>query len=126
MYNADGSVVESKLRVLSRTYPQATAGTLTSYKFDTITAHFTMTYIPLKTISLDDVDARTTIVYFNEELHYAGSGVKVEVSPAQGFAIRCSAANTVSIVQTADFEGEEATVTVSRCASVKCTCTNRQ
>ncbi len=35
MYYANGTVVESKLRVLSRTYPQVTAGALKSFKFDT-------------------------------------------------------------------------------------------
>lgn len=131
MYNADGTVVESKLRVLSRTFPQFTAGTLKNFKFDTATAHFAMTYVPLVTLSAADKESRTTVIYYNQELHYQNRGVHVEVKLSDAsvvaedvFTVRCSAANQVSIVQTAVFEGET-TVTLTRCLTEKCTCSNK-
>jgi hypothetical protein len=43
--DADLSTVKpDKLRLLVRTYPQATAGTLGSYHYDPTTGRFTMTY----------------------------------------------------------------------------------
>jgi hypothetical protein len=131
MYNADGTVVESKLRVLSRTYPQFTAGTLKGFQFDTASAHFSMTYTPLPTLSPADKERRSTVIYYNQELHYQNRGVQVQVQLSDDaataedvFAVRCSAANQVTIVQTAAYQGD-ATVTVSRCKGTKCTCSSK-
>ena len=83
LYNNNGTVSENKLRVLSRTYPMAVAGTLSSYNFRVeLAGLFTMEYLPWVTSSAEystsTASSRTSILYYNEELYYS-KGVHVQV-----------------------------------------------
>lgn len=138
MYDAEGNIVESKLRILSRTYPQAVAGDLHSYSFDTNTALFNMSYTPLKSIAGLNRPALSTVIYYNREVHYVGRGVMVTVTYPSSSAtqvitedtagesalsVRCDGENNVLIVQNADFSSDgDVVVTVARCAEKRCTC----
>jgi len=74
MYSAEGGHLSyEKLRVLSRTYPQVTAGTLGKFMFNSRNAHFDMSYVPF----VDRKDL-TTFVYMNKELHYP-HGAKIDI-----------------------------------------------
>ena len=69
-----GSLSQQKLRVLSRTYPRATAGELNSFLFNSRTGVFTMNYTPV----LNEYKL-TTEIYFNRDTHYK-NGVRFKVS----------------------------------------------
>jgi len=69
-----GSLSQQKLRVLSRTYPRATAGELNSFLFNSRTGLFTMNYTPVV-----GQYKLTTEIYFNRETHYK-DGVRFKVN----------------------------------------------
>ena len=84
LYLNNGTVAQDKLRVLSRTYPEVTAGTLLNYSFHVeLTGMFTMNYQPwvgsASTSAIDSPLARVSSVYYNEELYYP-KGVHVKLS----------------------------------------------
>jgi hypothetical protein len=100
LFYTNGTACESKLRALSRTYPRAVAGTTVNFVFDTETAVFTLSYIPLAEISASELDALTTEIYFNAQLFYpTGANVelivsstdKYEVDYDSYFSVTCSA-----------------------------------
>lgn len=118
LYNDDGTVVQSKLRLLSYTYPQATAGTIQSYAFDAATAAFSLVYTPLASVAVSNVEAITTDIYFNQELHYHSGKVSIVVSDASMFQITCNTpvANHITLLQVRDnVDQADVTVTVTRC-----------
>lgn len=84
LYNADGTVVDDKLKVLSRTYPQAVAGSNIEYSFDQVSAHFELSYNLLSALPENEL-ASTTVVYFNRQYHYP-FGAQIEVTLAGGEA----------------------------------------
>lgn len=140
LYDSDGEVCQNKLAVLSRTYPQAVAGTLHNYAFNSHTAAFTMSYTPLADLpsGRDGSEASTSEVYFNRELFYP-HGVKVEITGAASsvLSVQCPSlldrgSDVLRLVQTESLSGDAAndgqvTVTVSKCSAAAsskgdCTC----
>jgi endoglycosylceramidase len=136
LYDAAGEVCLDKLQVLSRTYPQAVAGTLHSFHFDVHTAAFTMEYSPLAVVSEiegeKDVLGRTSEVYFNRELFYPhGVRVVLEGNASSVISVKCpsvrSGDSVLQLVQTASLPSDDAIVSVSitKCHSAldaACTC----
>ncbi len=134
LYQGDGTVCLHKLKILSRTYPQATAGTLGPYSFDPLTGHFAMgwTQLPSSSIANDvtkaDV-ARTTVLYINRELFYShGANVlitnNVDGSVVDNMTVQCShLTNAIQLTQSS-LGGGDVTVVVSAChvGSDSCNC----
>lgn len=86
LYNEDGSVCIDKVKVLSRTYPTAIAGSPISYHFNPVTSKFTLELIPLSEVSKNPRnkgDAATTSLYYNKELYYS-HGVNVNINGVTG------------------------------------------
>lgn len=79
LYNGDGTINEHKLRILSRTYPQAVAGTIQSYNFDIHSANFTLKFTPKSALPEGDRFSASSIIYFNRELYYQ-HGVHVSIT----------------------------------------------
>lgn len=79
LYTEDGSVSEHKLRILSRTYPMAIAGSDPEYSFNILNGEFSMSYTPLSTVESVSLVGRTTEIYVNQQLFYP-NGVNVELS----------------------------------------------
>ena len=75
LWHPDGSLDEAKLRLLSRTYPQAVAGSMRTVAFDPLTARFQLVFA-----ARPDVTAPTT-VFLNRGLFYA-RGEAVSVAPS--------------------------------------------
>lgn len=74
LYSGVGNTLShQKLRHLSRTYPQATAGELNSFSFNAHTAVFEMNYIPV----INEFKKWTTL-YFNRNEHYH-TGIKLSL-----------------------------------------------
>ncbi len=135
LYDEDGSVCTDKLTVLSRTYPQAVAGTDLSYEFNSRTAAFTLSFVPRAAVSAsDDAESLTSTVYFNRELFYP-HGVKVALSGAanSAFSVQCPTVrepdSVVRLLQTASLSteavGVPVAVALTRCLSAAeegCTC----
>merc|ERR1719221_1438225 len=76
LYDESGRLVLSKLKVLSRTYAPAVAGTPRHMSFDSDTAEFHLAFARDRSISLDV----PTEIYLNEELHYP-TGFTVDTAP---------------------------------------------
>lgn len=144
LYQEDGTVCEHKLRVLSRTYPQAVAGSLDMYHFNPLDARFTLKYSLVTaaeratqprsgTEGLQSADGLTTVVYFNRDLYYP-HGANVEVvtidgTPSTEVKVSCARTSSlISLVQaepTADNAATAVTVTLSACRVndiTTCTC----
>lgn len=135
LFNSDGTVHEDKLRVLSRTYPQALAGSDGSYRFDAATANFQMRFALLSTDASGTVEQlseeqRTTEVYVNRPLHYP-HGLLVEVSGDGAAALQVQCPKTADddllrIVQQPEplLEQLQVEVKISKCVPLlqKCTC----
>jgi len=136
MYDESGEICTNKLTVLSRTYPQATAGAVISYDFNTHTAEFNMQYTPRATVSSTDAaDSLTTQIYYNSDLFYA-HGIKVELSGSASTVVNVvcpkllSTTTVLSLVQTASVpsdvtDGGVVNVKVSKCLTAlddSCTC----
>eukprot|EP01036_Dinobryon_divergens_P030515 gene30515-39769_t len=140
LYNEDGSVCTDKLTVLSRTYPQAVAGSISSYSFQSETARFTLTYsITPSSSSSSDSAATTTAIFVNRELFYKqGLLVAVQVQQEGGelaqaqaqtqvqVQVQCpgKADNTVKLLHQAAAPAS-VQVTITKCMAVlgeTCTC----
>ena len=94
LYNNDGTVVQDKLLVLSRTYPMAVAGNIIAYSFyaeaprlpndhdiNRRNGHFELTYQPWLSAASADLTSRTTEIYYNSELYYPyGVHVSFDIS----------------------------------------------
>jgi len=89
LYNEKGELEMAKLKVLSRTYAQATAGPISTMEFDPDTAVFELNF------NLTVTSAPTEI-YLNEELHYP-NGHKVTARPAGCFDITSPMTNYVHL-----------------------------
>jgi len=113
MYNADGTVVDAKMNILTRPYPQATAGLLKAFDFDSGAGSLVMTFSPLADVSAASVLGRTTDIYCNGEYHFR-FGVTVELSSPAGFTI-VPKKNHILLVQNQNITEEEVTVTIKRC-----------
>jgi len=74
LYDADGKLETAKLKILSRTYGQAIAGTPQRMTFDTKTGAFQLDFNAT-------VTAAPTEIYLNEELHYP-NGYVLEIQPS--------------------------------------------
>lgn len=84
LYNEDGSVNEHKLTVLSRTFPQATAGRINEYSYHLLAKAFEFSYTPLDSATFSaakNEEAKTTRVYLNHDLSYP-NGFHVQVKVA--------------------------------------------
>ena len=131
MFSAD------KLRVLSRTYPTAVAGSIVNYSFHSETARFTLTYSVSPSASSDPA-ATTTVIFVNRELFYkqglrvavqvqsegvgGGEGVQVQVQcPSKAdSSIKLQHQATASSSSSASVQ-----VTITKCMSLlgeTCTC----
>lgn len=133
MYQADGSVCQHKLQILSRTYPQAVAGTLGSYSFHPLSARFELTYNLVDAQVANAApgnDAKTSIVYINRELYYphgANVAVTYEDGSAADVTVSClHTSNLIKITQSASaVAGSLVKVAVAAChpvVSTDCTC----
>ena len=81
-YDGDGNVYDEKVKVLSRVYPQAVAGTSVSYNFRSQLQHFDMEFTPVADISSYRglaVQGLTSVVYWNRNYHYK-TGIIVDVA----------------------------------------------
>eukprot|EP01104_Vermistella_antarctica_P004518 TRINITY_DN14960_c0_g1_i1.p1 TRINITY_DN14960_c0_g1~~TRINITY_DN14960_c0_g1_i1.p1 ORF type:complete len:561 (-),score=78.10 TRINITY_DN14960_c0_g1_i1:15-1577(-) len=92
-YEADGSLQLSKVKVLSRTYAQATAGVPSSMSFDSETGVFNFTYLINTTI------AEPTIIYLNEEWYYP-NGYSVTVLPSNAVNVTSPTTNYLNLYPT--------------------------
>lgn len=89
LYDEQGDLEVAKLKVLSRTYAQATAGKLSKMEFDPDSAVFEMDF----TVT---VTSAPTEIYLNEDLHYP-NGHEVTVRPAGCFDVTSPMANYVHL-----------------------------
>lgn len=138
LYNADGTACEDKLLVLSRTYPQATAGSLDNYSYHVESKRFNMQFSPYAAIDGLAADEVTTVIYTNQELAYPkGFHVKLSSSsstdPTKVFNVECPSridtnidAHHLRLVQTAAVvEGTSINVDIEPCSLLtigSCTC----
>jgi endoglycosylceramidase len=141
LYNADGTICEDKMKILSRTYPQATAGKLISYRFNVESKRFEMSYAPFakESFAKKDKAGLTTDIYTNRQMSYP-HGVKVTLTSSAGdndaatlaaVSVQCPGLlskdrNYLQIVQTAPVvEGVTVSVAISPCNLLNmdaCTC----
>eukprot|EP01038_Epipyxis_sp_PR26KG_P014384 gene14384-19301_t len=82
LFEADGSVCEDKIKVLSRTYPQAVAGKIVNYSFDRVSSLFHMDYYATTSTGPSST-SQTSEIYFNRDLYYP-HGVRVTVNVEDG------------------------------------------
>jgi endoglycosylceramidase len=128
LYNADSSVNEDKIRVLSRSYPQAVAGSEISYEFNPITALFKLSFLPLATLptAVTASSAQiTTAVYINREYNYP-HGAIVTVSEGAPIQISCGKLKDKGLIyfKQTDPWASSVEVTVKPCKlNEKSTCT---
>lgn len=99
------------IKVLSRTYAQAVAGTTINMRFEPETADFILTYQAC-------AKCGETEIYLNENLHYEG-GFEVSIND-KNFEWLQPQKNRVHVKATReDGEGKEVTVTIKRKQSLK-------
>lgn len=140
LYNADGTVCADKINVLSRSYPQATAGKLVSYHYSVETKKFDMQYQPWSTADSTTMDGlgQVTEIYVNRDMAYThGFQVTVKSTGANAVSavqVQCPTVkdrNTLQLKQSAlvpvqaDVTPETLTVEISRCSLMNmevCTC----
>ena len=75
LWHRNGTLDVPKLRLLSRTYPQAVAGAIVSLNFDPLSAAFSLVFSANPNITAP------TIIFLNRELFYP-RGANVAVTPA--------------------------------------------
>ena len=90
------SLSERKLRVLSRSYPQSTAGELNSFSFDSRTSKFEMNYTPWRYSDVPEGTNMISQIYFNQQVHYK-SGVRLKVSVDNHDGTRTPIATTENV-----------------------------
>eukprot|EP01105_Mastigella_eilhardi_P009124 TRINITY_DN216_c0_g1_i1.p1 TRINITY_DN216_c0_g1~~TRINITY_DN216_c0_g1_i1.p1 ORF type:complete len:511 (+),score=116.74 TRINITY_DN216_c0_g1_i1:17-1549(+) len=106
-YCDNGALQTDKVQALSRTYPQAVAGTIKSYNFDWISGDFTLNFLSDETIKTP------TIIYTNNQMWYP-KGYSVSVLPA-GVASMQQDGNHLEILTSASTAmGTSITVTIKR------------
>jgi endoglycosylceramidase len=132
LYNEDGTVNQHKITLLSRSYPQAVAGTVKNYMYHVATKQLDVTYTPLATVPTTKAAAQTDL-YVNQELSYP-HGLNVEVTLSNGqdakevVSVQCPtrlAKNHVLIQQTAAVTDADVSVKVTACTLLEketCTC----
>eukprot|EP01031_Cornospumella_fuschlensis_P028006 gene28006-33819_t len=133
LYNEDGTVCDDKLKILSRTYPQAVAGDIVDYKYTTRNGDFKMTFVPLSqdSLGLSSDETKVTEIYVNKEMTYP-SGLDVQVTSdsdvSQVFEVSCpspvlkTGKNIVRIKQLTGFSAE-VTVEIKVCRLTgSCSC----
>jgi len=132
LYNADGTVVVDKIKVLSRTYPLAVAGSNIQYSFDQITAKFELSYSLLSEVSSDlDSSAYTTVIYYNDQYHYP-LGAKVvltwadDISPVEISCGKLSNKGFINLIQIKNVQSSDSLVVSITPCDLKdvdsCTC----
>ena len=72
-YDEDGNIYMTKVKSLTRSYPQAVAGNDVTFKFNSFNSDFEMTYTASSTNANKD-----TVIYFNY-ISYYFSGLAVEL-----------------------------------------------
>jgi endoglycosylceramidase len=136
LYNEDGTPCENKLKVLSRSYPQATAGHLVQYRYNIETQQFHMQYEPYSNASVfNEIGStgRTTQIYLVRGTVSTLTGIKVTVSSSvenssnlQNLNIVCPTVadhNHLQIAQTQAFSDVETiSIDVTACLIGDCTC----
>ncbi|RYH31967.1 hypothetical protein EON65_01505 [archaeon] len=133
LYNADGTVCEDKLKILSRTYPQAVAGDIVNYKYTTRNGDFEMTFLPLNKdyLGLASDEGKVTIIYVNTDMTYP-RGLDVNLTStndvSQVFEVSCPSTvlktgrNEVRIKQLTSFI-DEVKVEIMACKMAgSCSC----
>jgi len=141
LYNADGTVCTDKLNVLSRSYPQATAGKLLSYHYSIETKKFTMEYQPWSSVDGSSLDGLGTVteIYVNRDMTFT-NGFQVKITSngpnaASAVQVQCPSIvkdrNLLSIKQSSlvsalsDGTAEVLSVEISHCSLTDmsaCTC----
>lgn len=114
-YNQDGSVQTVKVKALSRTYAQATQGTILSQSFDSKTADYTLKYTLDSTIS-----APTQIHALHTPVHgmsWYPNGIDYQASLSDGTKIdhvQVEIANNIVyfLFDTEEFDGKDITITL--------------
>ncbi|CEM34824.1 unnamed protein product [Vitrella brassicaformis CCMP3155] len=91
LYSTDAESIDdfqlNKLRTLTRTYPQATAGKLVSFSFNQDTGFFKMVYLPDPTIN------KPTVIYLNENLPVYSGRFDIDVKPANPEGLEVTVTN---------------------------------
>lgn len=107
LYDENGQLEVAKLKVLSRTYSQAIAGTPKHMTFDPDTADFLLEFNATVTTA-------PTVIYLNEDLYYP-NGFAVNVQPANCFMQQKSSRNHIELLllETASCQGTQAVVKVT-------------
>lgn len=133
LYDENGEVVEHKLKVLSRTYPQYIAGSTPEYFFNPVDGVFKLSYTPLASIpsSLKLRSAAVTQIYYNRELYYP-HGAKISITSSDGsepsVEVNCGTLTGLATLrQTASVASSDVSysVTISPCSVFNmdtCTC----
>eukprot|EP00602_Paraphysomonas_sp_CaronLab_P009215 CAMPEP_0185034546 /NCGR_PEP_ID=MMETSP1103-20130426/24526_1 /TAXON_ID=36769 /ORGANISM="Paraphysomonas bandaiensis, Strain Caron Lab Isolate" /LENGTH=479 /DNA_ID=CAMNT_0027571247 /DNA_START=163 /DNA_END=1602 /DNA_ORIENTATION=+ len=103
LYSDNGQPSVPKLRILSRTYPQAVAGRNPTYSFNNKNGHFTLTYAPYIG-SAEDSMFRTTEIFYNAELFYP-NGVQVEIKSGGNVEVKCGHLNHLYLVHDSTPDG---------------------
>jgi endoglycosylceramidase len=91
----DGTVNETVARAVSRTYAPVVAGHATRMRFNATTAAFVLTYVTQPRAAVTN---RTTEVYLNEALHYAGGYTATLSTP---HAVTRSRRNHIAVTHSA-------------------------
>jgi endoglycosylceramidase len=126
LYNEDGSIVDHKLRILSRSYPQAVAGSIESYHFEEVLGTFSMKYSLLADVSSGSAE---TEIYINRDMYYPhGAHVTVSAGETSLDGVLTTACahlnNIVTLTQTAASTAN-VTVTVKPCVPLLGACNCR-
>lgn len=144
LYKNDGTDAVEKLEILTRPYPEATAGDIQSYKFNQENHHFSFLYtVGDNTHAASVGDSRTdreTIIRVNAKLHYP-NGVHIRIEEASGADSslvvlpsvhwRCQNTTSNAIILTHSDDtavGTNVSLTVRPCSSddtdkLRCSCT---
>lgn len=110
-FRPDGSYQTGKIRTLSRTYAQATAGVPQSMSFDTSSADFTFSYAADAQLAANGVP---TIIFLNQDLWYA-PGYDVVVSPPGAATFTSPKPNFIHVVASSSVvDGAIITVSIHR------------
>jgi endoglycosylceramidase len=108
LYDQDGQPEWNKIRALSRTYAQATAGHVVAMSFDPDTAYFTLVYTVRADVKRDD-----TVIFASDVLQYP-RGSTVTVLPAGCCSVSRPSANTIVVSHGKTPVGTSIRVTVER------------
>ncbi len=96
-YNDDNSIKWERVKIVSRSYPQAVAGETKRISFDPVNKTLELEYISCK--------CGETEIYFNQYLHYS-DGFIVEISPIYGATWRIIRKNLIGIKSATMMNGE--------------------